>query len=530
MPERRLPASLAPLATPIFRWIWIAAMISNLGTWMQNVGASWLMVSLSHSPLLIALVQTATTLPVFLLGVPAGVVADLVDRRKLLLWTQGWMLAAAAVLGIATVLGHTGPWMLLGLTFALGLGATMNGPAWAATVPQLVPREELPAAVALNSVQFNIARAVGPALGGLVVSLWNPGVAFLFNAVSFLSVIFVLYFWHNDQQPETEQTESVVSAVMAGARFVRHSEVLRAVLVRTAVFVVSGSAIWALLPVIAAHEIKSGSGGYGILLGCLGIGAVLAAVSFARLRSLVDPDRLLLGGTIVYVIATVSLGALSQFHLLSLAMVAGGIAWMAVMSTFNVTAQLALPGWVRARALSFYIFVFQAGLALGSWLWGEVALHLGTRRALFIAAGGLVAGLVVALRFPLTGLEATDLTPSMHWPEPAVQSAPDPGHGPVLVEVEYRIDPKSERKFLEAAQRLETIRRRDGAIRWGIFGDPAEPGRYLETFVVESWAEHMRQHQSGTAADLRVQQAANAFHIGPTPPAVRHLIWAGERS
>lgn len=357
MPERRLPASLAPLATPIFRWIWIAAMISNLGTWMQNVGAAWLMVSLSNSPLLIALVQTATTLPVFLLGVPAGVLADLVDRRKLLLWTQGWMLVAAAVLGVATLLGHTGPWMLLGLTFALGLGATMNGPAWAATVPQLVPREHLPAAVALNSVQFNIARAVGPALGGLVVSLWNPGIAFVFNAASFLAVIFVLYFWHNDQQPETEQTESVVSAVMAGARYVHHSPVLRAVLVRTAVFVLSGSAIWALLPVVAAHEIGSGSGGYGFLLGCLGAGAVLAAVSFARLRSMVDPDRLLFAGTVVYVIATISLGALSQFQLLSLAMVAGGVAWMAVMSTFNVTAQLALPGWVRARALSLHIYV-----------------------------------------------------------------------------------------------------------------------------------------------------------------------------
>ena len=528
MAERRLPASLAPLATPIFRWIWIAAMVSNLGTWMQNVGAAWLMVSLSHSPLLIALVQTATTLPVFLLGVPAGVVADLVDRRKLLLVTQAWMLAAATVLGVMTMLGHTGPWMLLGLTFALGLGATMNGPAWQATVPQLVDREHLPAAVALNSVQFNIARALGPALGGLVVAIWNPGIAFLFNAVSFLAVILVLYFWRSYQPPVTERTESAITAMMAGYRFVRHSTVLNAVLTRTAAFVIFGSAIWALLPVVAAHEIGSSSSGYGILLGCLGVGAVIAAISFAQLRKMVDPDRLLFSGTIVYATATLALGALSRFELLCLAMVAGGVAWMAVMSTFNVTAQLALPAWVRARALSFYIFTFQAGLALGSWIWGEVALRFGTRRALFIAAAGLVASMAVAIRFRLSGLEPMDLTPSMHWPEPTAQNPLDPSQGPVLIEVEYIIDPARRGEFLEIMRQSETIRRRDGAIQWGIFVDTAEAGRYVETFLVESWAEHLRQHERGTVSDRLVQERANAFHTASTPPKVRHLIAAGD--
>ena len=395
--------ALRPLATPIFRWVWIAALVSNLGTWMQNVGAAWLMTSLSTSPLMIALVQTATTLPVFLLGVPAGVIADLVDRRKLLLWTQGWMLAAAAVLGVMTMLGRTGPWTLLVLTFALGLGSTMNGPAWQATVPQLVPRQQLPAAVTLNSVQFNLARAVGPALGGLVVAIWNPGVAFMINAVSFLSVIAVLLSWKSTPKQTLggQKSDSVISAMIAGARFVRHSAILRAVMARTAIFVVFASAVWALLPVVAAHEIDSGSSGYGVLLGCMGAGAVTAAILFSRLRAMVDPDRIVIAGSLVYTVAAFGLAYFSNFAVLCVTMLVGGLAWMTVMSTFNVTAQLALPGWVRARALSFYMFTFQASLALGSWLWGGMALWLGARTALFISAAGLLVGLVAVLRYRL---------------------------------------------------------------------------------------------------------------------------------
>jgi MFS family permease/quinol monooxygenase YgiN len=501
--------------------------VSNLGTWMQNVGAAWMMTTLSASPLLIALVQTATTLPVFLLGVPAGALADLVDRRKLLLWTQTWMLAAALVLGIMTIMGYTGPWLLLGLTFALGLGSTMNGPAWQATVPQLVPREQLAAAVALNSVQFNIARAIGPAIGGLVVAIWNPGVAFIFNAASFLSVILVLFFWKNTQQENGEHTEGVIAAIWAGGRFVRHSPVLRSVLVRTAVFVICASAVWALLPVVAKQEIGSGSGGYGILLGCLGAGAVLAAISFAHLRAIVSPDRVLVAGTLVYAAATLALGYFDRFALLCIAMVAGGVAWMLVMSTFNVTAQLALPGWVRARALSFYIFTFQAGLALGSWMWGEVALRTGTRFALLISAFGLVVGIAAVFRYRLIEAAAEDLTPSMHWPEPAVQTPLDPAKGPVLVEIEYRVDPERSAEFLRVIHQLGVTRKRDGAVRWGVFEDTEQPGRYEETFVVESWAEHMRQHERGTMVDRELQKLANSFHLGPEPPRVRHLIWAG---
>lgn len=356
---------------------------------------------MTSSPLLIALVQTATTAPVFLLSLPAGVIADLLDRRRVLLWTQGWMLAAAAALAALTFTGHSGPTTLLALTFALGLGATMNAPAWAATVPLLVPRPQLPAAVALNSVQFNIARAIGPALGGLVISIWNPGVAFACNAASFVGVLCVLYAWKGKPQVPDRTEESVWAAMLAGARFVRESAVLRAVLVRTAVLVICASAIWALLPVVAKHEIGSGSGGYGILLGCLGAGAVIGAGSFSRLSKAMGPDRIVIGGSILYAAATCALGTLSNFLMLCVAMVAGGIAWMATMSTFNVSAQVTLPEWVRARGLSIYIFTFQAGLAVGSWMWGEVALLYGTRTALLIAAAGLLVGLPAAFYYRL---------------------------------------------------------------------------------------------------------------------------------
>jgi MFS family permease len=523
----RLPAALLPLATPIFRWIWIAAMASNVGTWMQNVGAAWMMATLSASPLLIALVQTATTLPVFLLAGPAGAIADIVDRRKLLLWTQGWMLAAAAVLGVLTVAGRTGPVTLLLLTFALGLGSTMNGPAWQATIPQLVPRDQLASAIALNSVQFNIARAIGPALGGLIISIWNPGIAFVLNAVSFLGVMFVLWAWKGEPLEHSDRGENVVSAMWAGFRYVRHSPELHAIFVRSGLFVLAASALWALLPVVAKQELRSSSSGYGILLGCLGVGSVVGAGFFSRLRGTYNADSIILAGTIVYAAATFALGYLNQFGLLALAMLGGGVAWMTVMSTFNVSAQIALPAWVRARALSFYILVFQGSLAIGSWMWGEIATHVGPRLTLGLSAATFAAGLIASNRYRLREIKERDLTPAMHWPEPTLITGLDPDQGPVMVQVEYVVDQSRAEEFLTAIKELERIRRRDGALRWRVFTDPAQPGKYVETFVVESWAEHLRQHERMTVADRELQDRVNSFHVGPEPPVARHLIAAG---
>jgi MFS family permease len=382
--------------------MWIASVASNIGTWMHTVGASWLMTTLAASPLLVALVQTATTLPVFLLGLPAGVMADLVDRRKLLIFTQSWMLGVAALLGVLAMFGTVGPWTLLSLTFALGAGSAMNGPAWAAAIPELVPREELPAAVALNSVGFNIARAVGPALGGIVMAASGAGAVFLANAISFLGVIVVLWNWKERPPAVREPGTRFGAAMREGLVYVGGARPFHAVLVRAGLFSLAGSALWAMLPVVAKGEMKSTSLGYGILLGCLGAGSVIGAALLAPVRSRHSVDRIVAVGVLLFAIATLGLASLNTLALAAPAMLLGGIAWITAMSSFNVCAQTTPPQWMRARALAFYLLVFQGSLAVGSGVWGEIARHLGVRASLNIAAAAMIAGLAAGWRMKLS--------------------------------------------------------------------------------------------------------------------------------
>ena len=521
--------SWAPLGSPLFRWLWIASVVSNVGTWMQNVGAAWLMTILTPSPLMVALVQTATNLPTFLLTIPSGALADLLDRRKLLIVTQSTMLAAAGALGVLTLIGKTGPWTLLALTFALGIGATMNGPAWQSIVPELVPREQLAPAITLNSMGFNIARAVGPALGGLVIAVSNTGDVFLLNALSFVGVVAVLYMWKRTGHEPGLGGESVGSAMWSGLRYVRFAPALHSVLIRVGAFGLCASALWALLPVRASQGLGGGAGGYGVLLGCLGTGSVVAAGVLAPLRNRFSMDWLVGSGVVLFTLASVCLAVLKSFPMVACAMLGGGVAWVMVMSNFNVCAQTALPHWVRARALSLYLLVFQGAMAVGSWIWGAVASRTSTRVALLAASVGLLAGLFAALRYKLEADAAMDLSPSMHWPEPELVVELSPEAGPVLVLVEYKIDPAGADGFARAMRSLGRIRRRDGAIQWGLFEDPAQPGRFIESFLVESWGEHLRQHERITVADRALEDRAYAFHIGENPPAVTHLIAARER-
>jgi MFS family permease len=375
---------------------------SNIGTWMHTVGASWLMTTLAASPLLVALVQTATTLPVFLLGLPAGVMADLVDRRKLLIFTQSWMLGVAALLGILAMVDAIGPWWLLLLTFALGAGSAMNGPAWAAAIPELVPREELPAAVALNSVGFNIARAIGPALGGIVMAASGAGAVFMANAISFLGVIVVLWSWKERPPAVREPGTRFRDAMREGWVYVRDARPFHAVLARAGLFSLAGSALWAMLPVVAKDEMKTTSLGYGILLGCLGAGSVIGAALLAPVRSRHSVDRIVAVGVALFAIATLGLASLKTLALAAPAMVLGGVAWITAMSSFNVCAQTTPPQWMRARALAFYLLVFQGSLAVGSGVWGEIARHMGVRASLNIAAAAMIAGLTAGWRMKLS--------------------------------------------------------------------------------------------------------------------------------
>lgn len=515
----------SPLRQPLFRALWIAAVASNIGTWMQNVGGVWLMTSLTPSPLMVALMQTATSLPVFLVGLPAGALADIADRRRLLLFWQGWMLVTAAALGVLTSVGATTPSLLLILTFALGLGAAMNAPAWQAIIPELVARSDLPAAVTLNGVGINLARAVGPALGGIIVAAAGPAAVFLLNAASFVGVMFVLYRWQRSPRKNALPTERMIGAIRSGLRYVHYAPELRNVLVRAGIFISCGSALWALLPLVA-KQLRLDSFGYGVLLGCLGLGAVMGAFVLPKVRRKVSTDTLLVGATMIYAIATVALAYLQNVVLLYLAMVAGGVAWISIMSSLNVAAQLAVPNWVQARSLGFYQLIFQGGIAVGSAVWGLMAEHLGNATALLGAAIGLLVGLVAGLRYRLTTGGKVDLTPSLHWPEPTVMIELRPDDGPVLITVEYQIDPERSPEFTKAMHALSLVRRRDGAIRWGLFQDTAVPSRYVETFIVESWAEHLRQHERVTIADQLAEERVGAFAISDKPPTVSHLIYA----
>jgi MFS family permease len=504
--------------------LWIAAFASNVGTWMQNVAAAWLMTSLTSSATLVALVQTAASLPIFLVGLLSGAIGDVVDRRKLLLVTQGWMMAVAGALGILTLLGATTPWALLLLTFALGLGAVMMAPTWQAIQPELVPREEFPQAISLGAVQFNLARAVGPALGGLLVAIAGPGAVFLVNAASFLAVAIPIYRWQRPADESMLPPEHVSAAVWSGIRYVRNAPGIRAVLLRASVFIFFASALWALLPLLTRNQLGLGSGGYGLLLGCVGVGSVLGATVLPGLRRTFSQDAAVAAATVLLAVAIGTLAYVHNVVLAGVAMAVGGVAWIAVLASLNVSVQTFSPTWVRARSLSVYQLIFQGGTAIGSAFFGLVAEWVGTPGALGLAALGLLLGLTSALRWRLRTGEQLDLSPSAHWPEPAVVMELDPEEGPVLVTIEYRIDPSKGQEFVRVMDRLGRSRRRSGAAQWGVFHDAADPSRYLETFIVGSWVEHLRQHERVSVAEKELQERVRTFHVGEVAPVVSHFI------
>jgi MFS family permease len=519
------PTAWSPLSFPVFRALWLASCASNVGTWMHDASAAWLMTSLAPSPIMVSLMQTATSLPFFLLALPSGALADIVDRRRLLLATQAWMFAAALALAVATLAGWMGPWVLLGLTFTIGLGNALNAPAWQATTPELVPREELAAAISLSGVSVNVARAIGPAIGGIIVAATGPGWVFLLNSASFLAVIYVLARWRYEPVPTSGlPPEEVPGAMRAGMRYVRHSAPFRAVMSRTAAFVVPASAVWALLPLFARHHLGLTATGYGVMLGCLGAGAIAGAVVLPRIRSRVTSDQLLLLATFVFAAVSAILPFTHDARYAGAALLTGGGAWISAMSTLNVSAQSAVPAWVRARGLAVGLLVIQGGLALGSLCWGIVATHAGMEAALVGGAVSLLIGVVLSRGSALHGLSNLNLRPDPRWtlPQTAFELAGD--EGPVLVTLEYRIPEENVGAFLTEIRKLERIRRRDGAIRWNVYRDTQERERWMETFIVESWLEHLRQHERGTADDRVLLDAVKAFHRGDKPPLVRHHI------
>ena len=514
----------SPLRHRIFRSIWIASIFSNVGTWMHEVGAGWLMTSLAPDPLMVALVQAATTFPIFLLALPAGALADILDRRNYLIGTQVWMAMAAGLLGLFTLTGATNAVLLLVLTFALGIGSGMMMPAWGAIIPELVPRDEIQGAVSLNSVGINVSRAVGPALAGMIVAATSPGVVFMLNAVSFGAVIIALHRWHRKTTDGELPAERLVGAVRAGARYARHSPELRTILVRIGAFVLFASASWALMPLVVRQELQGGPSTYGLFLAALGVGAIGGAFILPHLRGRLSRDWVLRGATLLFAFSMVILAHSGSVAAGMVAMFFAGMAWISVLSSSMAAAQVALPGWVRARGLAFFWMVFMGGMAVGSAIWGQVASWIGIPLCLTLAALGALAGMIATWRFRIGQLEVLDLTPNLHWTTPHFRDHTEMDRGPVMVMIEYVIQPDQLKQFTHALHHVRRLRRRDGAFMWEMFTDFEEPGKVVECFMIESWLEHLRQHEREIVADKHIYKKAHEFHIGERPPKVTHYI------
>lgn len=516
----------APLRRPVYRSLWTAQLGSNVGTWMQTVGAQWLLVDRPHSETLVALVQTASTLPVMLLALPAGVLADALDRRRLLIAVQGSMVVVATALAVLTVFDLAPPSVLLGFTFLLGCGVALTGPAWQAIQPELVPRDEIPAAAALGSLAVNLARAVGPALAGFLVAFTGPAAVFAINALSFLGVTVAIILWHRPAQDAEGRAERALAALRAGTRYVRHAPIVRRILLRSALFVLPGSALWALLPIVASQRLGLDATGYGLMLAALGGGAVAGALSLSTIKAHVSDNRLLALGGAVFGLGTLGLTVLERPPLVMATLVVAGMGWLAVLSTLNAALQLTLPGWVRARGLSTYLLVFLGGQAIGSVVWGLTASVTTTETALVVAGGLLVAGAVTTPLLPLLpGTARLDRNVSAHWPTPHLVLDPEPDDGPVLVLSRYRVPEADRAAFLLAMQAVGRSRRRSGAIRWRVYQDGEHPDQLVEAFVVASWGEHLHQHDGRlTGADREIELLARDLADGE--PEVEHLLAA----
>jgi MFS family permease len=432
------------------------------------------------------------------------------------------MVGIAIVIALTTITHTMKPWLLLILTFCLSAGDAVESPSWRAIFPELVPKEDLAPALALNGIEFNLARAVGPGLAGVIIAVAGVGTAFVLNIFSFIGVIWVIAGWKRPERKSRLPAETFAGATQAALRYVRYSPDIIKLLIRSACVIFFASAFWALLPAIAKNLTKS-SLGYGLLLGCFGVGAVAGAIVLQRARASVSIERIVSGATVVFAAVTFIIAALHALWLLCLVSLFGGAAWTVFMSTFNTIIQKLTPDWVRARVLAIYLLVFQGSIALGSALWGVAADHSNANVALMISSVGLAACLVLPLvtRLPEG---AGSLDTWNHWRKLEMFEEPEPDQGPVLITVEYKIDPARESEFLDAIYGYQRIRRRDGAVRWGIYYDTENPGVYVESFIVDSWAEHARQHDRFTLADRESEE--RVLRIAIEPIKTRHLLYA----
>lgn len=522
-PQAPAQGGFGPLRQPVFAVLWAASVLGNTGTFIRDVASSWLVTDLSNAPAAVAMVQAAGTLPIFLLAIPAGVMSDILDRRKFLIVIQLGLAAVSATLVALSYSGLLSVSSLVALTFMGGIGAALMGPTWQSIVPELVPRESLKSAVALNSLGVNIARSIGPAAGGFLLAAFGAALTYGIDVLSYVFVIAALIWWPRPRDADDALSERFFGAFRAGLRYTRASRELHIVLLRAAIFFAFSSSIWTLLPLLARNNLGGDARFYGFLLGAVGLGAIAGAFLLPTLRRRFDNDGLLLRAAIVTSIVMMILSFAPPQWIAVLVLVVLGGAWIVALTTLNGAAQAILPNWVRGRALAVYLTVFNGAMAAGSIGWGAVAQAVGISTTLQAGAVGLFLIGIVLNRIKLPAGEA-DLVPSNHWPEPLTAEPVEHDRGPVLILIEYKVHKEQQAEFLKFLAQLSAERRRDGAYNWGVTEDAADPEKIVEWFLVESWVEHLRQHKRVSKADADLQQETLKYHVGPEKPVVRHLL------
>jgi MFS family permease len=524
-PSTPVAGPWSALRYPLFRYLWLATVVSNVGGWLYDAAAAWLMTSLSPSPLIVALVQVANSLPLFLFALPAGALADMIDKRRLILTLEILTTVFSAVFAALVMLHLASPPVLLLFVFLIAALGAIETPAWQSIVTQLVPPAALTSAIATNSVGVNISRVLGPALAGVIILGLGIAAPFWLDAFSNLGVIAVILWWREPARPaHALPPEHLSGAIRAGVRYARNNRALRSTLARAVGFFLFASAYWALLPLLARAQLGGGPTLYGVLLGAIGAGAVGGAFVLPKLNARSSADALIIFGEAGTALALLLFGVAHHPYVAVLACLIAGVSWIVVLATLNVSAQVALPEWVRGRGLAAYVAVFFGTMSVGSLLWGYLAAHVGLMPAHCTAAAGALLALILTRRWRLKTGPQADLTPSMHWPAPVLAQPSQADAGPVMVTVEYQVSSENRTQFLTGLAAVGHERRRDGAYDWDVFQDTAHPERIVEIFFVDSWLEHMRQHQRVTKADALVQSRLQQLAHGE--PKITHYLAA----
>jgi len=518
------PSAWAPLRDATFRMLWLVWLTANICLWMNDVAAAWVMTSLTTSPMLIAMVQTASAAPVFILGIPSGALADILDRRKYFIATQFWVAANALVLFGVSALGHLTPGLLLTLVFTNGIGLAMRWPVFAAIVPEIAPRMLLPAALALNGVALNLSRVVGPLVAGAIIASMGSEYVFALNALLSIGAGTALFRWRRESTPSVLPGERFIGAMRLGWQYVRESRRMRNAIVRTSAFFLNSTAILALLPLVAKKMPGGGASTYTLLLASLGLGAILAAMQLPRLRARWTGDQLIVAGSVIQALSTLAVAFSPTAWIASPAMIVGGMVWITVANSVTISAQLALPDWVRARGMAIYQMAIMGSSALGALVWGRIAEWAGVPASLACAAGSMVVMLVLTRGRPVESAAAEDHTPTHPWEEPVPAHEIVPDQGPVMVTVEYFIEPTRAAEFEAVMGESRSARLRGGAVSWGLFEDVQVPGRYVEYFACETWADYLRRFDRFTAMDVKQQEERFAFHVGDSPPKITRYL------